>query len=70
MVLKRKPVSAKDATIIGGITFDKNRLSEGMPTRITQGGAGAEEELKALAEQFRQLSQAYKEKQAKVIDEQ
>jgi len=70
MVLKRKPVSAKDAMIVGGITFDKNRLSEGMPTRITQGGASIGEELKALAEQFKQISDSYKEKQAKVIDEQ
>lgn len=56
-VLVRKPVSAKDLTVVTAIAVDKRQLLRGQPTqrveRITQ-----DQRLNELAERFKQFSQA------------
>lgn len=59
----RKKMSGKDLAMVGGITFDKQRLLRGLPTSNIQ--TSATQELKKLAELFDQVA---KEGKAKVIE--
>jgi hypothetical protein len=61
--LHRVPVKAKDAAVIGGISDDKRRLTLNQPTAIT----GKSEDMAALANEFRKLSQQWDEKQVNVV---
>lgn len=54
----RVPVSARDASIIGGISFDKRRLVLNQPTSISVKSDNLEE----LASQFRDLARRSQEK--------
>ena len=58
----RVPVKARDLAVAGGVTFDKMRLLDHQPTRIT-----ATTDVSKLAEQFAALSQQWQEKQTCVI---
>jgi len=58
----RVPVSAKDAIVIGGIGYDKLRLSLNLPTSI-RGSSGPD--LEALARKFEAMGKQY---QHEVID--
>ena len=60
----RVPVKGRDAAIIGAVAIDKHRLLENQPTSIV-----AKTDVSALAEQFRQLSEQWCEKQINVIDQ-
>ncbi len=61
--LHRVPVKAKDAAVIRGISDDKRRLSLNQPTAIT----GKSTDMKALANEFRKLSQQWDEKRVNSI---
>jgi len=61
--LHRVPVKAKDAAVIRGISDDKRRLSLNQPTAIT----GKSVDMKALANEFRKLSQQWNEKRINSI---
>ena len=52
----RVPVSAKDATVIAAIGYDKLRLSLNLPTTI-RGTAGPD--LEALARKFQAMGEKY-----------
>ena len=56
------PVSAKDAIVIGGIGYDKLRLSLNLPTSIR---ATSHDHLEAAARRFREIADEY---QRDVID--
>ena len=58
----RVPVSAKDATVIAAIGYDKLRLSLNLPTSI-RGSSGPD--LEALARKFEAMGKKYTRK---VID--
>ena len=60
--ITRIPVKARDLAIAGGVTFDKMRLLDHQPTRIT-----ATHGVEALAKQFEQLSEQWQEKQTTVV---
>ena len=62
--LTRQPIRGKDSAIIGAVALDKLRLLENQPTSIV-----ARTDVSALAEQFRQLSRQWQEKQIHVIDQ-
>lgn len=66
---KLPEATAAQAIVIAGIATDKIRLSDNMPTSIS-GDQGTSEAIKALADEFKALSDAYKAKDVKVIDEQ
>lgn len=53
----RKPVSAKDAAIVGSIHFDKRNILRGKPTSISENKT-SEQRLKELGEQFKKFAQA------------
>lgn len=59
----RKKMSGKDLAMVGGITFDKQRLLRGLPTSNVQ--TSSTEQLKKLAEMFDEIS---KNDHAKVIE--
>jgi hypothetical protein len=59
---QRVPISAKDATVVAGITYDKLRLSLNLPTSIR---ATSDNSLEALAEKFKKIAKEY---QREVID--
>ena len=61
--LTRLPIKGKESAIIGAVALDKLRLLENQPTSIV-----AKTDVSALAEQFRQLSKQWQEKQVNVID--
>ena len=63
--LKRKPVAAKEAAIIGAVSFDKRQLGRNMPTTITS-KESSRESLHKLAEKFREI--ARKTEQERTID--
>ena len=58
----RVPVSAKDAVVIAGISYDKLRLSLNLPTSIR---AVSENDLNALGRKFEEIGKKY---QHEVID--
>jgi len=59
----RAPMKGRDTATVGAIAYDKLRLSLHLPTSIT----GKAESMSALAQQFRQLSEQWDEKQANVV---
>ena len=59
---QRVPISAKDATVVAGITYDKLRLSLNLPTSIR---ATSDNSLEALAKKFEKIGKKY---QREVID--
>ena len=64
VALKKLPeASAAQAIIIAGTATDKIRLHDGMPTEII----GKSDDMEALAKQFDQLAQSFKEKQVNVV---
>jgi len=63
-VIKALPkANAAQANLIACQATDKVRLHDGMPTAIT----GKSENMAALAKQFDQLAQSFKEKQVNVV---
>ena len=54
--LIRVPVKAKEAAIIGAITFDKYRIAENQPTKITRHESAAN--VQRLAEKFDAIANA------------
>jgi hypothetical protein len=62
---RRVPVGAKDATTIAAIAYDKLRLSENLPTAITQS-----ESSKSLQAQLEELSDRLNEREKKIVSEQ
>ncbi len=58
--------SAKEAMLVACMATDKVRLHDGMPTSISGQSAG----IQALAQQFKELSEKWDEKQVKVVDNQ
>ena len=61
--LSRLPIKGKESAIIAAVAIDKLRLLENQPTSIV-----AKTDVSALAEQFRQLSEQWCERQINVID--
>jgi len=53
---KRVPISAKDATVIAGISYDKLRLSLNLPTSISS----SQKSLTELSEEFTKIAKNYK----------
>lgn len=53
---RRVPISAKDATVIAGISYDKLRLSLNLPTSITSN----QKSLTELSEEFTNIAKNYK----------
>jgi hypothetical protein len=53
---RRVPVSAKDATVIAGISYDKLRLSLNLPTSITS----SQKTLNELSDEFREIAKNYR----------
>ncbi len=67
VALEKLPkASAAQAHLIACQATDKIRLHDGMPTEI----AGKSSDMKALAQQFRRLSEQWDEKQARVVETQ
>ena len=65
VALEKLPeASAAQANLIACQATDKIRLHDGMPTEIT----GKAESMSALAKQFDQLAQSFKEKQVNVVE--
>ncbi len=65
VALEKLPeASAAQANLIACQATDKIRLHDGMPTEIT----GKAEAMSALAKQFDQLAQSFKEKQVNVVE--
>lgn len=62
----RIPVKAKEAAIISGIATEKIHLADNMSISISSNQSSTEA-IKALAQQFKDLSDSYKEKQANAI---
>jgi transposase-like protein len=54
---QRVPVSAKDATMVAAIGYDKLRLSLNLPTSIR---ATSDNSLEALAEKFKKIAKEYR----------
>ncbi len=61
--LVRVPIKGRDLSIIGAVAFDKHRLILNQPTSIS----GKAEDYQALAKQFKELSEQWDEKQARVV---
>jgi hypothetical protein len=59
---QRVPVSAKDATMVAAISYDKLRLSVNLPTSIR---ATADNSLESLAKKFKKIAEKHRRK---VID--
>ena len=55
--------SAKDASVISGISFDKTRLIDNQPTSISSNTG----DMKALVSKFQAMADTYKEKQVNVV---
>jgi len=53
---KRVPISAKDATMVAAISYDKLRLSLNLPTSITT----TQKNLAELSEEFRNIAKNYR----------
>jgi hypothetical protein len=53
---QRVPISAKDATVIAGISYDKLRLSLNLPTSISS----SQKSLTELSEEFRNIAKNYR----------
>lgn len=66
---RRVPVGAKDATMIGAITYDKLRLSENKPTAIsqTESTKSIQAQLEALS---KKLDEQERREKAKIVAEQ
>jgi len=52
--LHRVPVKAKELAIIGGVSYDKRRLSLNLPTSITSDGRSQLEKFRRVVEQFKE----------------
>jgi len=61
--LVRVPIKGRDAAIIGAVAFDKHRLILNQPTSIT----GKSDDMNALVQQFREISEKWDEKQVNVV---
>jgi hypothetical protein len=55
---RRVPVSARDATLVEAINYDKLRLSLNMPTSIT--AASTQKSVTQLSDEFRKIAREYK----------
>ena len=62
---RKKPVTARDATWIGAVSFDKRQIMRNQPTAITSNSTT--ETLRKLAEEFTTISNEIK---AKTVAEQ
>ena len=62
------PVGAKDALIMAGISYDKKRLSENLPTSITQsdGNEGIQAKLEELSKRLERREVSVVSEQKKV----
>ena len=67
-VIKRVKPSGKDSMVISGISQDKARVQMNLPTQIQAQAADAQ--IKTFIDEFRQISNSFKEKQAKVVSTQ
>jgi len=61
--LVRVPMRGRDLAVVSGIKEDKARVALGQATSIV----GKSEDIQALAKQFDQLAQSFKEKQVNVV---
>ena len=61
--LIRQPIKAKESAIISAVALDKLRLLENQPTQIKADSS----DVKALAQQFAALSEAWQDRQATVV---
>lgn len=59
----RVPMKGRDLAVVGGIVQDKARVQLNLPTSIQ----GKSTDMRALAEEFRKLSQQWNEKQVNVV---
>ncbi len=59
----RVPMRGRDLAVVSGIKEDKARVALGQATSIV----GKSEDIQALAKQFDQLAQSFKEKQVNVV---
>jgi len=59
----RVPMKGRDLAVVGGIKEDKARVALGQATSIV----GKSESMQALAKQFDELAQSFKEKQVNVV---
>ena len=66
MVEDMPNATAQQASIIGGVAFDKLRLIDNQPTSIS----GKAESMSTLANEFRALSAKWEEKQSRVVSTQ
>ncbi len=62
---RRVPVGAKDALIMAGIAYDKKRLSQNLPTSITQSDSS-----KGIQAKLQELSNRLTQREASVVSEQ
>ena len=53
---KRVPISAKDATMVAAISYDKLRLSLNLPTNITS----SQKNLSELSQEFQEIAKNYR----------
>jgi hypothetical protein len=53
---QRVPISAKDATVIAGISYDKLRLSLNLPTSISS----SQKSLSELSQEFQEIAKNYR----------
>lgn len=67
-VIKRVKPTAKDSMVIDGIAQDKAQRYLGLPTEIH--AKTADEFTKSFIEEFTQIAQTFKEKQARVVSTQ
>ena len=67
-VIKRVKPSGKDSMVISGISQDKARVQMNLPTQIQAQAADAQ--IKSFIDEFREISQSYKEKKVRVVSTQ
>jgi len=66
--LRAEPMKGRDLAIVTGITQDKATRDMGLPTQIHAQTADAQ--IKSFIDEFRQISQSFKEKNTRVISTQ
>jgi len=66
--LIRVPMGGKELVISGATVYDKQRLHRNQPTQIQAQAADAQ--IQSFIDEYRKISQSYKEKQVKVVSTQ
>ncbi len=67
-VIKCVKPSGKDSMVISGISQDKARVQLNLPTQIH--AQGADVQIKSFIDEFREISNSFKEKQVRVVSTQ